>query len=105
MGEKSRNNFFGALGHQQDAAYGDCCSRLGILHVGVSATQCWRGTSHAYDISHAAAVEELTAQAEDIGEGRAAQSLTNWHRNRPESKLIERLGSGLRPNFKSELKK
>jgi DNA ligase (NAD+) len=100
MAEKSARNFLDALAASKSRDLWRLLFGLGILHVGAGVAKSLARHFASLDDIFAASAEQLT-EAEDIGEV-IAQSLVNWHGDKRNQKLIERLrAAGL--NFKSEL--
>jgi DNA ligase (NAD+) len=100
MAEKSAKNFLDALAASKSRDLWRLIFGLGILHVGAGVAKSLARHFPALDDIFAANAEQL-AEAEDIGEV-IAQSLVNWHGDKRNQKLIERLrAAGL--NFRSEL--
>jgi DNA ligase (NAD+) len=100
MAEKSAKNFLDALAASKSRDLWRLLFGLGILHVGAGVAKSLARHFPTLDDIFAATAEQL-AEAEDIGEV-IAQSLVNWHGDRRNQKLIERLrAAGL--NFRSEL--
>jgi DNA ligase (NAD+) len=100
MAEKSARNFLDALAASKSRDLWRLLFGLGILHVGAGVAKSLARHFPTLDDIFAASAEQL-AEAEDIGEV-IAQSLVNWHGDRRNQKLIERLrDAGL--NFRSEL--
>jgi DNA ligase (NAD+) len=100
MGEKSAKNFLDALAASKSRDLWRLLFGLGILHVGTGVAKSLARHFPTLDDIFAASAEQLT-EADDIGEV-IAQSLVNWHNDKRNQKLIERLrAAGL--NFQSEL--
>jgi len=100
MAEKSARNFLDALAASKSRDLWRLLFGLGILHVGAGVAKSLARHFPTLDDIFAASAEQL-AEAEDIGEV-IAQSLVNWHGDKRNQKLIERLrAAGL--NFRSEL--
>ena len=100
MAEKSAKNFLNALAVSKSRDLWRLIFGLGILHVGAGVAKSLARHFPTLDDIFAAGREQLT-RAEDIGEV-IAQSLVNWHGDKRNQKLIERLReAGL--NFRSEL--
>ncbi len=100
MGEKSAKNFLDALAASKSRDLWRLLFGLGILHVGAGVAKALARHFATLDQVFAASAEQLT-ETEDIGEV-IAQSIVNWHGERENRKLVERLSqAGL--NFKSSL--
>lgn len=100
MGEKSAKNFLDGVEASKKRDLWRLLFGLGILHVGAGVAKALgRGFATLDDI-FAASVDQLL-QCDDIGEV-IAQSVVQWHGDKQNRSLIERLRkAGL--NFKSEL--
>jgi DNA ligase (NAD+) len=100
MAEKSAKNFLAAFAASKSRDLWRLLFGLGILHVGAGVAKSLARHFPTLDDIFAAGAEQLTG-AEDIGEV-IAQSLVNWHGDKRNQKLIERLReAGL--NFRSGL--
>jgi DNA ligase (NAD+) len=100
MGEKSARNFLDGIEESKKRDLWRVLYGLGILHVGAGVAKALGRSFATLDEVFAASVDQLT-ECEDVGEV-IAHSLVQWHGDKGNQKLIERLRkAGV--NFKSEL--
>jgi len=100
MGQKSAQNFLDGVSASKKRDLWRVLYGLGILHVGAGVAKALGRCFTSLDDVFAAGVEKLTG-CEDVGEVIAA-SVVQWHGDRRNRKLIERLRhAGM--NFASEL--
>lgn len=100
MGEKSARNFLAGVDQSRGRDLWRVLYGLGILHVGAGVAKALGRCFSSLEDVFAASFDRLT-ECEEVGEV-IAQSVTEWHGDPRNRKLIDRLGqAGL--NFKSEL--
>jgi len=100
MGEKSAQSFIDGINASKTRDAWRVLYGLGILHVGSGVAKALARAFATVDDVFAAGVDQL-AEVEDIG-GVIAQSVTQWHGDSRNRKLVERLqNAGV--NFRSSL--